>query len=60
MTLSTAKTHRAHCNFLVRVLSYSCDTLLTLQLHKDAEACKIGRKKRCKELLRSATHLFHT
>ena len=28
MTPGRAKTHRAHCNFLVRVLSYSCGTLL--------------------------------
>ena len=52
MTLSTAKTHRAHCNFLVRVLSYSCDTLLTLQLHKDAGGLQNNETAAIDKLLR--------
>ena len=54
MTLSTAKTHRGALHFRLRVLSYCCGTLLTLQLHKTREACKIGRQK-AMQVLRSAT-----
>ena len=45
MTLSTAKTHRGALHFRLRVISYWCETLLTLQLHKDAGGMQIGRQK---------------
>ena len=42
MTPGRAKTHRAHCNFLVRVLSYSCGTLFTLcNCIRTREACNL-------------------